>query len=544
MSRMTMRQGARDLAKWGLSRLGLDVVPPADAKPSTIRPQPPRTMRDEWLETWKNLNQPKAAMPEFVESVLSPLMRPETAIGPRAEHIRLEPARTLGEDAYRRLQELGLRPDDLDFDSAPFGREISPKLMKALETRQYESRSPYTGEPLSSVDTFLVCWPEGTPYVFVRFEAEERIFYDVYDGYGGARIGMYLPAENVVVSRLNLLKVVAYLKYAMLRHAFDVVRYLRSPERRTAVPINTMNHCGHWLLCEIEALRRIVDIEDGRLVDDWIDCMFHFIDTARLLPGIAPSSSAIGSDAIFRNSLSGCHFLVLPRLGHYFIGERAKADIRDYLGEHKTRSGYEALVRNRLADKWPVIWMEWRVNDRLWLNQKDGLAALLARMRDRYPDFAIVIAGWSRTNAERAGDEAMIEKEEAVFSEIRASVDAPELHFVSGESLANKLVWADNCDAYVAIYGTGLIFPLLADLHGVTVANRYDFLRLTSARTGLPEYVYGQREFLFAPEALISDVKTDQSAVRALTNFRIDPEGLIDLFEKEILQHLARPEDR
>lgn len=508
------------------------------ASPSGLKEAP-----REWLGLWEVLNGPKAKLPEIVESVLSARLRPETAIGPRPEHIRLEPTRTVGAAAYKRLQELGLKPDVLDFDSAPFGREISPKLMNALESRHYQSASPYSGERLLSADTFLISYPEGRPYVFVRFEAEERIFYDVYDGFGGARIGMYLPNENILVCRQNIIKAVSYLQYVMLRHAFDVARYLRSPERLTAIPINTMNHCGHWLLCEIEALSRIVG-SHVKHVDEWIDCMFQFIDASRLLPAIEPSSSVIGSEPMFRNSLARNHFLVLPRIGNYFIGEQSKEAIKAYVADHKVHSGFETLVSHRLAGRWPVIWMEWRANDRLWVNQKEGLAALIDRLRSRYPDFAIVVAGWSRTNIERCEDELMIEKEEAVFSEIGASLKSKELHFVFGESLVNKLVWADNCDVYIVTHGTGVVFPLLADLSGIVVTNRIDLSARNESKSDLPEYVDGQHPFVFVPEALITDEVSYPNIGYALKDFRIDPKAFADFFEKAVLRSLERPDGR
>ena len=512
--------------------------PAANMAVSGMTAPKPRKAPDAWLRSWEALNRPKAELPEFGESVLSAHLRPETAIGPRPEHIRLEADRSVGADAYRRLEELGCKPDALDFDSMPFGREISPKLLRALETGRYESSCPYTGRALSSADTFLVSYPEGKPYVFVRFDAEDSVFYDVYDGFGGARIGMYLPGDNVVVSRLNILGAVAYLKYAVLRHAFEVVRYLKSAERRPAVTINTMNHCGHWLLCEVEALSRIVESGLASHVDEWVDCMYRFIDTAKLLPGIEVTNAVTGSEAMFRNALLGGHFVLLPRIGHYFIGERAREAIAEYVAGHKSSTGYEAVVQNRLEGRWPVIWMEWRANDRIWLNQKEGLAALIERMRRRYPDFAIVIAGWSRMNIPRAEDEAMIEKEEAVFAEIAASMDAPELHFISGETLANKLVWADHCDFYVTVHGTGVVFPLLAGLPGMVVGNREDAGRFRSAGgpAAPPQYVFGEPLLDFAPLEMVRD--DPEGGHWQTRSFLVEAEPFANLIEEKMGREL------
>jgi hypothetical protein len=303
-----------------------------------------------------------------------------------------------------------------------------------------------------------------------------------------------------------------------------------------------MNHCGHWLLCEIEALSKIVHSAQARLVDEWIDCGLHFIDTAKLIPEIKPTSSAKGSDGIFRNSLLDGHFVVLPRIGHYFIGSSAKAGIRKYIDEWKAQSGFDQYLKHKLTGKWPVIWMEWRANDRLWLNQKEGLAALIQRLRSRYPDFAIVIGGWSRMNVERPSDEAMIEKEEVIFSEVAELFGAAQAYFVSGESLINKFAWADNCDAYACIHGTGLVFPLIAGIHGTTITSQHDYGRIHKARTGVPEYVYGQEELSFVPAEFVKDEETKLGY--ALTNFDVDPNGFADFFEAKILARLPRRQGR
>lgn len=501
----------------------------------------------EWRRLWTLLNLPRAEPPETVDNVLSARLVPESTITPLPERIVLEPGSVAGPDARRRLAELGVNADWLDFDSDLGITGISPKLIHAIEHGTYRRLCPFSGGTIHSRDTFLVCPSFGRPYVFVRFEGSGKVFYEIFDCYGGKVSGLYFPADNFIMYNVgNIPRAVKCLQFLFLRNAHHVREYLTSDRERTiCIPVNTTAHFGHWILNEVEALSTIIREGTGKGRITWLDCGLSFMDAEGIFPGLKIDKARFGMNDIFLTCLADDRLVVMPRMRKYYLGEEALKSIVDLVRRREEKTGYGSLIDRKLAGKWPVVWVEWRANDRIWTNEKEALALLVQRLKADYPDFAVMVAGWSRMNAERSEDEAMIGLEEEQFGDLREALDTQSLHFVSGETILNKLAWTGKADCYLAINGSGLMFPLIMGLPGVIVANRFyvlDARKGGARRPDAPDFVHGQPPLEYVPEALIADEEGSRGP--GLTNFRVDPEGLARFFEEKVLRRLVRPAGR
>lgn len=499
-------------------------------------------VRDGWLTAWKALNRPKSEMDTTIESVMSASLTPQVRLA-ALNQIVLEVSRVPGEAAKTQLAGIGIDPRNLDFDTAPYGATISPSILSALKTGRYTSRCPFTGESVVSSDSFLVCHPSGRPYVFVRFECGDKVFFQIYDCYGGAKVGLYLPGSETVVSRLKIGEVIGWFQYLVLRSALQFVTYLLDPSpRTTCVPLETMSHLGHWFFNELEAISDLADKGLDARVDVWLRLEQSFLNSADLFPWMRQRhvEFAGSAEAAFNYCLNTRRMVVLPRLGNYFIGEEVTRQMRAVVAREASESRLDARISAKLQGKWPVLWVEIRVHDRTWINQVEAMPVVIEMLRRRYPNLAVVVGGWSRMITPRGDDEVMIRKEQDFIAQLAASAQA-DLHFVSGERATRKFAWARHCHAYLATHGTGLAFPLLYGIHGVTIANLVDIDRYAPMGGAPPEYVHGQRRLLFVPRDHVEDHDVGQHW--QTRGFRIDPAGLAEFLDREVLSKLERPPD-
>jgi hypothetical protein len=236
----------------------------------------------------------------------------------------------------------------------------------------------------------------------------------------------------------------------------------------------------------------------------------------------------------FRTCLEHNAMVIRPQIASYFLGEKAGTR----LVEHWRRED-DGSIAAKLEGRFPVLWCEVRANDRLWTNQREGLVAIVDKLRPKYPNLAIVFAGWSRMLDVRADDEKMITVEHQVLTSL-AEVLGVECIPVLGVPTGEKMRWALACDFHLSIVGSGMLFPLLARIPGVTVSSRY--YQENDLFLGDPErqanWMYGLDRMVVVPKQFVTD---DAAITNAeVRNFSVDPQALADLVDA----HLAREVQR
>jgi hypothetical protein len=516
--------------------------PPASATSPSPRDagQTPASRPEEhqaWLRIWHILNGSKANLPAALETP-SVLLSKDFRIEARFDRVPLDIRRRLEPAARERLLAYGITPDFLDFDTDFFEFSLSPSVEYAIENRRYRSSCPFSGRTIFSADAFFCAYPEGRPYVIVRHEAEGRAFYEIFDGFGGAKIGAYFPDMALIISRLKLETVIRSFHQLVLRNINAYLDYLRGSIRRTAIPINTITHCGHWLLCELEAIRIIAEKYGKQDVDAWADLNIYYIRVQEIYPEIEATHVLSDAEEMFRVGIENNFMFVLPRITNYFIGEQAIRSLRTAAQDAEKEPAHRQLTPSPPTRK-PRLWIELRANDRLWINQREVLRACIDRLRARYPELQLVFAGWSRMNCYRAEDEKMIAVEKTAVESMLAEFSSMDPVFVSGVTFDAKLAVARSCNFHVSTHGTGVLFPLIAEVPGAMVTNRGDMQRFRQPDGSLrpPVYVSGQPPLTLVPEELVLDEPGAEHWQKR--SFRVDPERFAEFLEKSMTEQLG-----
>lgn len=481
------------------------------------------------MDLWRALNAPKHTL-----GTLAALDGP-VYLGPDPEVVTQAAAATHAFFATHHLDASRLVLDGgaLDGVSAP---AVWPHQQEAIAECAYRWVCPFTGEAIRSADTFVVSEPAAFGYVFVRFESAGHVFFLILCPFRSSRVGVYFPEVELVVSRLKLGPLVRGFRSLAVRNAERYTRYLASSERAITIPINTLGHWGHVVLNELEALHWLFETGHDRKIDRWLGGEVGFFDFTEVFPEIPRAKLHVthAPDERFRWCLQENAFVVHPQIASYLLEEPAGSRLVEHWSRDGERTGATARIADRLAGRFPVIWCEIRANDRLWTNQLEGLQAVVVRLKPRYPNLTLVLAGWSRMLTPSAGDEKMIAHEMAVFETLTGALAGTTCLPVLGVPTGEKLLWAQRCHFHLSLFGSGLLFALLAKLPGVTLVSRYYqehelFLGDDHRRV---HFMYGDDRLGVLPTRFVIDDTTIENG--EVRNFRVDAAALASFVEAEL----------
>ena len=517
-------------------RLALRVAGPGKVGHARIRIVD--TADDQVMELWRLLNEPKADIDRRAGDLLTSRIDVAKGVGSIPVVVPL-PRDSADPVAVRRLlADYGLKEDAIQLDSATVDQEVFEHLKSALADRAYSWRCPYSGDAVRSADTFLVSHPSGRPYTFVRFEGAGYAYYLILCPFRGSRIGAYFPQHELVVSRLKLGPVVRVFRALAVRNAASMRRYLQADRpRQLTVPLNTMSHWGHVVLNEFEALQWVFDSGAAEDVDIWLKGEVGFVEIERLFPEIAREKlrSAFSAESRFRFCLEESALVVRPQIAFMLLGEEIAHRLVDHCRAEGARLGLAHDVDRRLAGHFPIIWCELRTNDRMWLNQLEGLQAVVKRLKAEFPQLAVVLAGWSRMLAPNAGDEKMIGREEKVAARLAEALGDTPCFAISGVTTKEKMLWTLASDLHISIFGSGILFPLLAGLPGVTLCSRY--YQENEIFLGDPDrqvhFMQGDDRLSVLPARYVSDNMDEANG--EVRGFSADPEALAQLVREQVI---------
>ncbi len=489
------------------------------------------------MTLWRALNAPKLALGNVMAAIECP-----THLGPDPEVLSPTAVAT-----HPFFQSKGIDPSKIVLDAGALVGEIDrgvwPYLKQAITDREYHWICPCTGDSIRSTDTFIVSEPAGFAYVLVRFESAGQVIFLILCPFRSSRIGVYFPAEEVVVSRLKLGTFVRAFRSLAVRNADRFKRYLTTTEpRKTTVPINTLGHWGHVVLNEIEALQWLFETGNDAKIDLWLKGEIGFFDLDELFHEIprAKVRQALSADERFRCCLHENALILHPQIASYYLGEKAGTRLVELWRRQGERNGSAETIKARLAGHFPVIWCEIRANDRLWKNQLEGLKAVVAKLEPHYPNMALVLAGWSRMLKPSASDERMIAIEAQVIKGITEALAGTTCLPVLGVPTAEKMSWALSCHFHISIVGSGLLFALLARLPGVTLVSRYYqenelFMGDEEHRV---DFMYGVDRLVVVPTKFVTDdTGIENGEVR---DFIVDAGALADFVHTELASALPR----
>lgn len=312
---------------------------------------------------------------------------------------------------------------------------------------------PVSGRLLRSQHGLCI-WRPGSPYIFYRFEGEE-VFYVCVGNWTGVRMFIYMPETETLVHTVHPLfrweaaeDIVRDFKIKCVAGREAMGAYLTGPTRPTAIFPAAPNLGHHFWndLSGFEAAQRgRVDL--SRL--DVVQLPHRFLDVDAVFPELDPRRVARLADpeTVFDHCVR--ERLLPVRLTGAQVSATLAERVRRAAAERGEGRGPPATLPR------PLLWINLRAHNKVWLDQAEGYAALLNALDEELGGVAAFLDG-TPDCAELAG---------ALKARLRPGVTVFEGVDLS---LYDSLSWAFAVDAYLVTIGSGLaLVTWLADKPGV-----------------------------------------------------------------------------
>lgn len=442
--------------------------------------------------------------------------------------IRLPTSRKLPLD--ERLLAQGFNRQSLDVFAQEFWRSRSPQVDSSrrqpfphqtdlLSEGAFSVLHPLTGEQVSSSLALPVTRQNGQVFLFYHFAGPEPFFVSV-DPIYGELVSVFMPERNLELTgklHRHIPWDIACLKALMVEFGADTARQLASREhRRLTLLYGSFNHIGHAMLNEYDACHQCARRGLFEKVEALLIGEAAFIAPASLFPELAGKPQLSGRNLIevYRQVVEGGLTLVRPTTGSFWFS----LDLRERF--RRVAAGVTpspALLRARQCEK--LIWIEVRTNDRFWVGQVAGVAALIRALQHDIPGLGVVLAGWSRPDGAGEGvfDQIMIGRDHSATATILSLLDDHESIFqITGVTTSEKVAWSFEIDAYAISYSSGIVFPACIGGHpGVVHSNRYYQEKLlTRPENGTLQYLENCPQIHFVPPNLITEVEPNGNGNR------------------------------
>jgi hypothetical protein len=114
-------------------------------------------------------------------------------------------------------------------------------------------------------------------------------------------------------------------------------------------------------------------------------------------------------------------------------------------------------VEKAKQDCFPLLWVSIRTNNRTWISQTEGIANIIKKLSEKFPNFGIVIDGFSIPygTLDKSWTKATIEEQKQVVKNIQELVNPKiKIYNTVGCEMYESIVWSEAVDLYIAHHGS------------------------------------------------------------------------------------------
>jgi hypothetical protein len=330
-------------------------------------------------------------------------------------------------------------------------REVQGYFAKSALSAGYAMVTcPYTGVMVRSSHAIPVSAPNSKQiFLFYRFTSI-KTFYIVVSGFSAEKGYLYVPDDKLVVQLASPTfqwgspeTCVKSFRRWVVQYSVEVCEYL-SRQTRPCTLIGAINNLGHFFWNEVSGLLTFSDGQFLRAGVVGVSGGYAFVDAYSLLnlPEIGDNLAFNDGQSLFLGTLERSLFCVRP--AGCLIDEAMAIRLRERSWEVTSETQRARVVQARRCDF--LLWAGLRGHNKVWLNQVEGLVAIIAELNKRYGSVGVYVDGTPDCSEYLAALETQVPADVRIF----AGVDVP---------VSETLVWAFEVDAYVTTIGSGLVLP-------------------------------------------------------------------------------------
>ncbi len=365
----------------------------------------------------------------------------------------------------------------------------------AVSTGYLYSACPRTDKIVRS-DRSLCFNTEVMIYAYRFVGGDGEVFYIFGDGgMRFVRACAYFPRLELVVKlerydwsghAKEIQKLINWFKGHVVSDWGLVKSYLSNQQPKGVAIIFGLYVIGHNLWNEYTGVHSLYEAGILDKVEGFLIGPKDFFNIESVYPEIpAEKIKRVPLDKIWETILAN-NYCVLP-VFDIIVREGLARKIYE---SSRRRSSPAVLQEVEIAKKqFPLLWFNLRVHRRFWVSQIEGIANIVNRLYEDFPNLGVVFDGWSRI---KIGDKVVEDKEaeeaiardNKVVEQILALLkpNIPTYNTI-GCMTYESVVWAYNIDVFIGPYSSGLVYVTwIANKPGVVHGN-------TLAVSGKGEYI-------------------------------------------------------
>ena len=265
-----------------------------------------------------------------------------------------------------------------------------------------------------------------------------------------------------------------------LSHAAAYAAYLAADDRERPIAIVDFfcPHIAHNLWNLQTGWANTLRLADCSRISEFItfERQDFFGSLDELFPESIPDARAISyfirEEDIFLQMMR--NNLLLFTVKDEFFTNDFIARVLDRARKHCSPD-FLAEVDQFRAATWPLIVTTVRLNNRAWIEQRNGMPALFTRLREDFPNAGLILDGLSNDTTKGWTTEWMsLDAEMEMAEDIRSNCppDMP-VRLAVGRTLAEAITLVNAADLFIAPSGSGMtLYKWLSNLPGVAFSNR------------------------------------------------------------------------
>lgn len=426
---------------------------------------------------------------------------------------------------------------------------IRPFQNSIVETNYVYSICPERKTILRSNLSFFIQL-QSWPYIFYRFEGKST-FYLITGAWTGSKIAIYYPISELVIKVVNTLQgnsktIEALLNKLKGKIVYEWKKYyyycVNNNPKELANIIHYTRHLGHTFYADYAGLQYLQSNQFLNNINKLFVGEYNLVKIEKLFSELDKSQIIYSnSEDLFSKSLTENSFLV--RSTSFFMSDELVTRFKNYASSSCSSNVKEES--SVLTNCYPVVWINIRVNSRVWISQGVGLARVIKKLQQKHAKTAVIFDGW--TSLEATGlsslssqEKAFIEKELAIVDKIKSLEPNVIYKSVIGTTVADKLEWLKLADFYIIPYGSAHAFAYLYQIPGIVyssrphAANNKIQKQATSAHQSLVSPIVVSAEKSQIDENLIGSI-TDNSALAKMGAYNEDFECDADKIYEECM---------
>mgnify|MGYP006429987369 CR=1 FL=1 len=408
---------------------------------------------------------------------------------------------------------------------------------EAVQKKALPAIDPLTGNQIYS-NQFVFFLRSSGNHIAYRFDRGSEVFY-LFLNLGRINF-FYIPSMKIALvsstnARFGPAKLIPSLKFEMISLWEDFVNYFTNSDQKELSAICGSTRPAHYFRRHLQEFQHFKESGLlGKIPNFLLSEPGNFLKTDLIFPELQGKLKSIQKEEEITKYAINNNYLLL-----YFYSRNGEALRKTFSSSLKTRiqsaaalqaqnSEYVQLICPKIENCSLLIWVGISTLERRWIDQVEGLSAIIKKLSDSYSNIGVLVDGWTcPENSFSETDRKHIQADENVYNElVNAVPEDIQLFSLIGRKSYEKIYLAQYIDFFITAGGTQSIYvSFIVDKPGVIHHNNFG-LKKTPTACGQNAFIVDSKYMIEVPN------RQGKQIIAAKRDYYCDWKGIYELIEQ------------